>query len=175
MMEPSVDSTEAKTNLRFFAVALGTGIAVSLLAAALEESHYLVSTVLVFAVGFVSLMILGMAVSIAREPSLPRLTLVGFVTLIAPWFSLLLLSSVQMSLGHVSLGHDAGGFSLIYYMWGCTIAGLGLLVTALCDSYASAASEAPLPHETSRDVLVRIDVEKSAYHQQSQSETSQAD
>jgi hypothetical protein len=125
-IEPSVDSTEAKINLAFFAVALGSGIAVSLLAAAFEESHYLVSTVLVFVVGFVSLMILGMAVSVARQPSLRRLTLVGFVTLVAPWFLLLLLSHV----GRYGVGHNAGGFSLIPYMWGCTIAGLGLLVTA---------------------------------------------
>jgi len=124
-IEPSVDSTEAKTNLTFFAVALGTGIAVSLLAAALEESHYWVSGFLVFVVGFVSLMILGMAVSVAREPSLRRLTLVGLVALIAPWFLLLLLSST-----HLSVGHDSGGFSLMYYFWGCNIAGLGLLATA---------------------------------------------
>jgi hypothetical protein len=124
-IEPSVEPTEAKTNLTFFAVALGTGIAVSLLAAALEESHYWVSGVLVFIVAFVSLTILGMAVFVAREPSLRRLTLVGFVALIAPWFLLLLLSST-----HMSVGHDSGGFSLIYYFWGCTIAGLGLLATA---------------------------------------------
>jgi hypothetical protein len=125
-IEPSVDSAEAKTNFTFFAVALGTGIPVSLLAAALEESHYWVSGFLVLVVGFVSLMILGMAVSVAREPSLRRLTLVGFVALIVPWFLLVILTQVPRD----GIGHNAGGFSLIPYFWSCTIAGLGLLVTA---------------------------------------------
>jgi len=125
VIEPAADPTEAKTNLTFFALSLGTGIAVSLLAAILEKASYLVSTVLVFVVGLVSLIILGMAVSVAREPSLRRLTLVGFVTLIAPWFLALLIGVFGLA-----SGHDAGDFSLMYYMLGCTIAGLGLLVTA---------------------------------------------
>ena len=127
VIEPAADPTEAKTSLRFFAVAVGTGIAASFLAATLEKLNvWLVSEVLVVVVSFVSLMILGMAVSVAREPSLRRLTLVGLVTLVAPWFLALLLIEVF----RLASGHDAGGFSLMYYMWSCTIAGLGLLVTA---------------------------------------------
>ncbi len=126
-IEPPSEATEAKTNLTFFTVALGTGLTASLVAATFEKSERLqfVADVLVLVVGIVSLMILGMAVSVAREPSLRRLTIVGLVTLIVPWFLALLLVKV-FRLG----GHDAGAFSLMYYMWGCTIAGLGLLVTA---------------------------------------------
>jgi hypothetical protein len=126
-IEPAADLTEAMTSLRFFAVAVGTGIAASFFAATLEELNvWLVSDVLVVVVTFVSLMILGMAVSVAREPSLRRLTLVGFVTLVAPWFLLVILTQVS----RYGIGHNAGGFSLIPYFWSCTIAGLGLLVTA---------------------------------------------
>jgi hypothetical protein len=126
-IEPPADPAEAKTNLTFFTVALGTGLTASLVAVTFEKSErlHLVADVLVLVVGIVSLMILGTAVSVAREPSLRRLTLVGVVTLIAPWFLALLLVKV-FRLG----GHDAGAFSLMYYMWGCTIAGLGLFVTA---------------------------------------------
>jgi len=127
-IEPPADPAEAKTNLTLFIVALGAGITVSLLAGTSEhfDRLWLLSIVLVFVVGIVSFMILGMAVSVAREPSLRRLTLVGLVTLIAPWFLELLLIEVF----RLASGHDAGGFSLMYYMWSCTIAGLGLLVTA---------------------------------------------
>jgi hypothetical protein len=127
-IELPVDPTEAKTNLRFFTVALGAGITVSLLAGTLEhfERLWVLSSVLVLVVGIVSLMILGMAVFVARDPSLRRLTLVGLATIIAPWFLALLLVRVF----RFASGHDAGGFSLMYYMLGCTIAGLGLLVTA---------------------------------------------
>jgi hypothetical protein len=127
-IEPPSDPSEAKTNLTFFTVALGTGLTASLVAVTFEKSERLhfVADVQVLVVGIVSLMILGMTVSVAREPSLRRLTLVGLVTLIAPWFLALLLVKVF----RLANGHDAGGFSLMYYMWGCTIAGLGLLVTA---------------------------------------------
>lgn len=127
-IEPPADPTEAKTNLTFFTVALGTGLTASLVAATFEklERLQLVADVLVLVVGIVCLMILGIAVSVAREPSLRRLTLVGLVTLIAPWFLALLLIKVF----RLASGHDAGGFSLMYYMWSCTIAGLGLVVTA---------------------------------------------
>lgn len=126
-IEPPSDPTEAKTNLRFFTGGLGAGITASLVAAIFEKLQlWLLSSVLVLVVGIVSLMILGMAVSVAREPSLRRLALIGLVTLIAPWFLALLLIKVF----RLASGHDAGGFSLMYYMWGCTIAGLGLLVTA---------------------------------------------
>ena len=128
VIEPAADPTEARSNLTLFIVVLGAGITVSLLAGTLEhfERLWLLSSVLVFVVGIVSFMILGMAVSVAREPSLRRLTLVGLVTLIAPWFLELLLIEVF----RLASGHDAGGFSLMYYMWSCTVAGLGLLVTA---------------------------------------------
>ena len=126
-IEPAADPTEAKTNLRFFVVAVGTGIAASFLAATLEKLNvWLVSDVLVVVVSFVSLLILGMTISVAREPSLRRLTLIGFVALIAPWFLLVILTQVS----RYGIGHNAGGFSLIPYFWSCTIAGLGLLVTA---------------------------------------------
>ena len=129
-IEPPADHTEAKTNLTFFTVALCTGITASLVAATFEKLERLqfVADVLVLVVGIVSLMILGMAASVAREPSLRRLTLIALVTLVAPWFLALLLFKVY----RLANGHDAGGFSLMYYMWGCTIAGLGLLVTAVC-------------------------------------------
>jgi hypothetical protein len=124
IIEPPADPKEANTNLTFFTVALGTGLTASLVAATFENL-WLLSTVLAFVVGFVSLTILGIAVSVAREPSLRRLTLIGLVTLIAPWFLALL-----MTVFGFAGGHDAGGFSLMYYMLGCTIAGFGLLVTA---------------------------------------------
>jgi hypothetical protein len=126
-IEPPTDPAEARANLTFFAVALGTGLTASLLAAVFEEVERLrfVAAVLLFVVGIVCLMILGMAVSVARDPSLRRLTLVGLVTLIAPWFLALLFQVCRLA-----IGHDAGGFSWMYYMWSCTIASLGLLVMA---------------------------------------------
>ena len=108
----------------FFAVALSVGFTASLLAAVFErQERHVVAAVLVYMVGTFCLMILGMAVTIVREPSLRRLTLVGFVTLVAPWLLLLLIQVCGLE-----IAHDAGGFSLMYYMWSCTIAGIGLFV-----------------------------------------------
>jgi hypothetical protein len=73
--EPPVDPTEAKTNLRFFTVALRAGITVSLLAGTLEhfERLWVLSSVLVLVVGIVSLMILGMAFQSLADRKLLKL------------------------------------------------------------------------------------------------------
>jgi hypothetical protein len=126
-IEAPIDAVEAKANFKFFATALAIGFAVSLLAIVFvrSEPERFLAEILSFVAGGACLAILASAVSVARDPSLRRLSWIGVVTALSPW-SLAALTQVA----GLAVEHDAGGFSLVYFMLSCTIAGLGLLLVA---------------------------------------------
>jgi hypothetical protein len=123
------ESLESRKRLKLLATVLTTGVVIGFAAVVADARNP--SGFLTTALGFVELLVclfvIGTAVEMARERSPRRLSVIAVIITATPF---VLVALVEVIFSGASGGHDAAGFGVVYFAWGCVASGLSLLVVA---------------------------------------------